>query len=308
MPVNIKTNLPAKVLLENENIFVMDEARANSQDIRPLELVILNLMPIKEETELELLRMLSNTPLQVKITLLRIASHESKNTCQSHLNEHYLVFDEIKHKKFDGMIITGAPLEQYEFSEITYYDELVSILEWSKSNVFSTLHICYGAMFGLNYHYNIAKIPLKKKLSGVFYHDVIDSKDEILRGIDDVFLAPHSRHSGIDELALANHKSLVILAKSDLAGSYLIRSSDRRQVFVLGHPEYSRTTLDNEYKRDIKNGLDVDIPYNYYKDDNPNNPPKLTWRAHANCVYINWLNYYVYQTTPFELDKLNSIN
>lgn len=305
MPVNIKTNLPAKQVLENENIFVMDEARANSQDIRPLELIILNLMPIKEETELELLRMLSNTPLQVKITLLRIASHESKNTCENHLNEHYLVFDEIKHKKFDGMIITGAPLEHLEFNEVTYIDELRAILKWSKSNVFSTLHICYGAMIGLNYHYNISKIALEKKLSGVYKHLVIDNKDELLRGMDDEFLAPHSRHSGIDELALKNNEFLKVLASSDMAGSYLIRSLDKRQVFVLGHPEYSRKTLDNEYKRDLKNGLNVDIPYNYYENDDSNNEPKLTWRAHANCVYINWLNYYVYQSTPFEIDKIN---
>lgn len=305
MPVNIKTNLPAKQALENENIFVMDEVRANSQDIRPLELIILNLMPIKEETELELLRMLSNTPLQVKITLLRIASHESKNTCENHLNEHYLVFDEIKHKKFDGMIITGAPLEHLEFNEVTYINELREILKWSKSNVFSTLHICYGAMIGLNYHYNISKIALEKKLSGVYKHLVIDNKDELLRGMDDEFLAPHSRHSGIDELALKNNEFLKVLASSDMAGSYLIRSLDKRQVFVLGHPEYSRKTLDNEYKRDLKNGLNVDIPYNYYENDDPNNEPKLTWRAHANCVYINWLNYYVYQSTPFEIDKIN---
>lgn len=305
MPVNIKTKLPAKQALENENIFVMDEARANSQDIRPLELIILNLMPIKEETELELLRMLSNTPLQVKITLLRIASHESKNTCENHLNEHYLVFDEIKHKKFDAMIITGAPLEQLEFNEVAYIDELRAILKWSKSNVFSTLHICYGAMIGLNYHYEISKIALEKKLSGVYKHLVIDNKDELLRGMDDEFLAPHSRHSGIDELALKNNSFLKVLASSDIAGSYLIRSLDKRQVFVLGHPEYSRKTLDNEYKRDLKNGLNVDIPYNYYENDDANNEPKLTWRAHANCLYINWLNYYVYQSTPFEIDKIN---
>ena len=306
MPLNVKTNLPAKKqLLENENIFVMDEVRANSQDIRPLELVILNLMPIKEDTELELLRMLSNTPLQIKVKFLRIKSHASKNTCQSHLNEHYNIFDDIKNQKFDGMIITGAPLEQIDFEEVSYYEELKQIMDWSKDNVFSTLHICYGAMAGLYHHYKINKLPLEKKLSGVFWHYMLDSKDEIFRGMDDIFLAPHSRHSKIDEDALGKNQDLKILAKSDLAGSYLISSKNKRQVFVLGHPEYSRHTLDNEYKRDIKNGLDVDIPYNYYKDDNPENPPILSWRAAANCVYINWLNYYVYQTTPYDLSKIN---
>lgn len=305
MPLNVKTNLPAKrQLLENENIFVMDELRANSQDIRPLELVILNLMPIKEDTELELLRMLSNTPLQVKVTFLRIKSHTSKNTCQSHLNEHYKIFDDVKTQKFDGMIITGAPLEHLEFDEVSYFDELKEIMNWSKENVFSTLHICYGAMAGLYHHFGIKKTALSKKLSGVFYHYLCDKKDEILRGMDDVFLAPHSRHSGVDEEALKQNKKLKILAKSDKAGSYLISSDDRKQVFVLGHPEYSRHTLDNEYKRDKANGLDVDVPYNYYKDDNPENPPLLSWRAAANCVYINWLNYYVYQTTPYDINKI----
>lgn len=305
MPLNIKTNLPAKkLLLEQENIFVMDELRANSQDIRPLEIVILNLMPIKEDTELELLRMLSNSPLQANVILLRIKSHVSKNTEQSHLNEHYVIFDDIKHKKFDGLIITGAPVEHLDFDEVSYIDELREIMEWSKSNVFSTFHICYGAMLGLNYHYGIRKVALSTKLSGVYEHTVTTKMEPLLRGLDDVFLAPHSRNSTIDEEQLKECDKLDILATSKMAGSYIIANKNRRQVFVLGHPEYSRLTLENEYKRDLAKGLNPTIPYNYYKDDNPENEPLLTWRAHANCIYTNWLNYYVYQTTLYDIEKL----
>lgn len=306
MPLNIKTNLPAiKLLLENENIFVMDELRASTQDIRPLEILILNLMPIKEDTELELLRMLSNSPIQANIELLRIKSHTSKNTEQSHLNSHYVIFDDIKHKKFDGMIITGAPIEHLDFDEVTYIDELREILQWSKANVYSVFHICYGAMLGLNYHYGIKKVSLQQKLSGVYYHTICDKKEPLLRGMDDVFLAPHSRNSSIDENNLYSCKELDILSKSDMAGIYLIANKTRRQIFVLGHPEYSRHTLDNEYKRDLKKGLNPNIPYNYYPNDNPNNNPLLTWRAASNSLYTNWLNYYVYQATQYDITKIN---
>ncbi|WP_267522997.1 homoserine O-succinyltransferase [Campylobacter sp. MG1] len=306
MPLNIKTNLPAiKLLLENENIFVMDELRASSQDIRPLEILILNLMPVKEDTELELLRMLSNSPIQANIELLRIKSHNSKNTEQSHLNSHYVVFDEIKHRKFDGMIITGAPIEHLEFEEVKYIDELREILQWSRANVYSVFHICYGAMLGLYHHYGIKKIALKHKLSGVYWHSICDKKEPLLRGMDDVFLVPHSRNSSINEEQVINCKDLDILSKSDMAGLCLIASKNRRLIFVLGHPEYSRHTLDSEYKRDLNKGLNPSIPYNYYPDNNPNNAPLLTWRAASNCIYINWLNYYVYQATQYDLSKIN---
>ncbi len=302
MPIKIPGDLPAKSILEEENIFVMDEQRAITQDIRPLRIVILNLMPIKQDTELQLLRALSNTPLQIDITFLQLATHVSKNTSATHLSKFYCVFDDIKAKKFDGMIITGAPVEQMDFTEVTYWDELQEIMEWTKSHVTSTLHICWGAQSGLYYHYNIKKEILPKKASGIFWHKVMNRKVPMVRGFDDIFLAPHSRHTTVSREDIINNPELTILAESDQVGVYLVMANEGKQFFVLGHPEYDRVTLDEEYKRDLGKGLtNVEMPYNYYPDNNPDNRPLLSWRSHANNLYTNWLNYYVYQATPYDL-------
>lgn len=301
MPIKIQSNLPAKDILEKENIFVMDETRAMHQDIRPIEIAIMNLMPLKEDTELHLLRSLSNTPLQVNVTFLHTESHESKNTSASHLNQFYKTPAQIKDKKLDGLIITGAPVENMEFEDVNYWQEIADLMEWSKTHVTSTLHICWGAQAGLYYHYGVKKHMLDAKISGIYAHKVMNRKLEILRGFDDVFYAPHSRYTGIDEEKVRNDDRLMVLAESDEAGMYLVKSVDNKQIFVLGHPEYDRMTLDAEYRRDIAKGLDIAVPKNYYPDDNPDNMPLLTWRANANNLYTNWLNYYVYQVTPFEL-------
>ena len=301
MPIKVQSDLPAKAVIENENIFIMDETRAINQDIRPLKIALLNLMPLKHDTEIQFLRVLSNTPLQVDVTLLCIESHVSKNTPESHLNQFYNTFSEVKDKKFDGLIITGAPIEQMDFEEVNYWDEMKEIMEWSKTNVTSTLHICWGAQAGLYYHFGIGKVDLGKKLFGVFDHKVLHRKTPLVRGFDDVFLAPHSRHTGISKEDILKHEDLVILAESDKAGVFILMTKDGKQVFVLGHLEYDRYTLDTEYKRDRDKGLDIEVPYNYYKDDNADNPPLLTWRSHANIFFTNWLNYYVYQVTPYEL-------
>lgn len=301
MPIKIQSNLPAKDILEKENIFVMDETRAMHQDIRPIEIAILNLMPLKEDTELHLLRSLSNTPLQVNVTFLHTKSHESKNTSASHLNQFYKTFDEIKNRKLDGLIITGAPVETMEYEEVNYWEELSELMEWSKNNVTSTLHVCWGAQAGLYYHYGVQKQLLDAKVSGVFEHHVMNRKTELLRGFDDIFYAPHSRYTRIDEDKVRSDDRLTVLAESDEVGMYLIIANDNKQIFVLGHPEYDRLTLDSEYRRDIAKGLDIAVPKNYYPDDNPDNKPMLTWRANANNLYTNWLNYYVYQVTPYEL-------
>lgn len=301
MPIKIQSNLPAKDILEKENIFVMDETRAMHQDIRPIEIAIMNLMPLKEDTELHLLRSLSNTPLQVNVTFLHTQSHESKNTSASHLNQFYKTPEQIKHKKLDGLIITGAPVENMEFEDVNYWQEIADLMEWSKAHVTSTLHICWGAQAGLYYHYGVKKHMLDAKISGIYEHRVMNRKTEILRGFDDVFYAPHSRYTAIDEDKVRNDDRLIVLAESDEAGMYLVMSNDNKQIFVLGHPEYDRMTLDAEYRRDIGKGLDIAVPKNYYPDDNPDNKPLLTWRANANNLYTNWLNYYVYQVTPFEL-------
>jgi homoserine O-succinyltransferase len=301
MPIKVKGDLPAKAVIEQENIFIMDETRAISQDIRPLKIAILNLMPLKHETEIQLLRALSNTPLQVDVTFVYIASHVSKNTPASHLNQFYSTFDEIKHKKFDGFIITGAPLDDYAFDEVDYWEEMKEIMDFTSKNVTSTLHICWGAMAGMYYHYgiNIRRIPQKR--FGIYEHKVIHRKVPLMRGFDDVFLAPHSRHiESVFEEIKANDK-LNVVAESDVAGPFVIMAEEGKQIFITGHPEYDRMTLDIEYKRDKSKGMDIQIPYNYYEDDNPDNPPLLTWRAHANALYTNWLNYYVYQQTPYEL-------
>lgn len=300
MPIKTQSDLPAKEILEKENIFVMDETRAMHQDIRPIRIGIVNLMPVKQDTELQLLRSLSNTPLQVDVTFITVSSHESKNTPTSHLNKFYNTFDQIKNEKFDGMIITGAPVEQMEFEEVDYWDELVRIMDWTKENVTSTIHICWGAQAALYHHYGLKKRLLPKKLFGLFYHEVKHRKVPLVRGFDDVFLAPHSRHTTVDRQDIHNVKELTVLAESDEAGVFLAIANEGKQIFVMGHPEYDRYTLHNEYMRDKNKGLDIELPKNYYEDDNCTIKPNLMWRSHANNLYTNWLNYYVYQSTPYE--------
>jgi len=301
MPIKVQSNLPAKKILEDENIFIMDETRALHQDIRPLQIAILNLMPIKEDTEVQLLRSLSNTPLQVDITFLTTGTYVGKHTPKSHLDQFYLTFEDVKNRKFDGLIITGAPVELMRFEEVTYWDELTQIMEWSKTHITSTLHICWGAQAGLYYHYGIDKITLDKKMFGIFEHRVLDRKVPFVRGFDDIFYAPHSRYTTVSKEEILKHKELQILAESDEAGVFIVLAQDGKQVFVMGHPEYDRISLDKEYKRDIAKGIDIALPKNYYPDDMPENKPNLVWRAHANAMYTNWLNYYVYQVTPYEL-------
>ncbi|MBR6698105.1 MAG: homoserine O-succinyltransferase [Lachnospiraceae bacterium] len=301
MPIKINSDLPAKSILEEENIFVMDEHRALKQDIRPLKILILNLMPIKQDTEVQLLRALSNTPLQIDITFLQLATHVSKNTAASHLEQFYTTFEQIKHKKYDGFIITGAPVEQIAFEEVNYWDELKEIMEWSKSHATSTLHICWGAQAGLYYHYGIEKSPLAKKAFGIFDHNVLNRKTPLVRGFDDIFLAPHSRHTTIAREDVLKNDKLTILAESEEAGVFIVMAEDGKQIFLTGHPEYDRVTLDGEYKRDKSKGLEIEIPKNYYPNNDPEQKPILSWRCHANTFYTNWLNYYVYQVTPYEL-------
>lgn len=301
MPIKIQSDLPAKEILEQENIFVMDEHRALHQDIRPVKIGILNLMPVKQETELQLLRALSNTPLQVDITFLMMSSHVSKNTSVSHINKFYTTFAEIKDTKLDGLIITGAPVELMEFEEINYWDELVKVMEWGKDHVTSTLYICWAAQAGLYYHYGIPKHTLKEKLCGIYGHKVMNRKVPLVRGFDDEFLAPHSRYTTVHTEDIQNEKELTILAESDEAGVLLAYAGEGKQIFIMGHLEYDRVTLHEEYMRDINKGLKIKMPKNYYKDDNPAQRPALVWRSHANNFYTNWLNYYVYQVTPYEL-------
>ncbi len=301
MPIRVQNNLPVKEILEHENIFVMDEHRATHQDIRPIKIGLLNLMPLKEDTELQILRSLSNTPLQVDVSFVTVSTHESRNTPTSHLNQFYHRFNEIKDKKYDGFIITGAPVEQMPFEEVDYWKELKEIMEWSKTHVTSTLHLCWGAQAGIYYHYGIDKVPVENKVFGIFKHKVMNRKIPLVRGFDDVFLAPHSRHTEVPMDKIRSEKRLTILAESEEAGLFLAMAKGGRQIFVMGHPEYDRVTLDGEYKRDLKKGLPIEIPKNYYTDDNPQNKPLLTWRATANNLYTNWLNYYVYQVTPYDL-------
>jgi len=301
MPIKVQSNLPAKKILEDENIFIMDETRALTQDIRPLRIAILNLMPLKQDTEVQLLRSLSNTPLQIDITFLTTSSYVGKNTAASHLEQFYLSYDDVKNIKFDGLIITGAPVEQMEFEEVDYWDELVKIMEWSKKNVTSPLHICWGAQAGLYYHFGIPKLPLDNKMFGVFKHKVLNRKVPLVRGFDDIFYAPHSRHTTVSRKAIVNNPNLTILAESDEAGVFIAMADEGRQIFVTGHPEYDRVTLDKEYKRDKDKGLDIQLPKNYYPEDKDGERPYMIWRAHANAMYTNWLNYYVYQVTPYEL-------
>lgn len=301
MPIRVQNDLPVKEILEQENIFVMDEHRAMHQDIRPIKIGLLNLMPLKEDTELQILRSLSNTPLQVDVIFVNVSSHESKNTSTSHLNKFYVPFKEIKNQKFDGFIITGAPVEQMPFEEVDYWEELKEIMEWTKTHVTSTMHLCWGAQAGLYYHYGIDKVQLDEKLFGVFKHRVLNRKIPLVRGFDDVFLAPHSRHTDVPVAKIREDERLMILAESEKAGAFLTMAHDGRQIFVMGHPEYDRVTLDKEYKRDKMKGLPIQIPENYYENDDDTQKPLLTWRATANNLYTNWLNYYVYQVTPYDM-------
>lgn len=301
MPIRTQSDLPAKEILENENIFVMDEFRAINQEIRPLQIVILNLMPIKQDTELQLLRALSNTPLQIDITFLNMKSHISQNTSANHLNRFYESFDDIRWKKYDGLIITGAPVEHMEYEEVDYWQELCEVMEWSKTNVTSTFHICWGAQAGLYYHYGLQKHILPQKVFGVFEHKVMNRKIPIVRGFDDYFMAPHSRHTEVRSEDIHACKDLTVLAESDEVGVYLVMAGEGRQFFVMGHSEYDRLTLQEEYFRDLKKGMDIQVPKNYFPDDDPTRKPHLQWRSHSNNLYSNWLNYYVYQITPYVL-------
>ena len=301
MPIKIQSDLPAKNILENENIFVMDEYRALHQDVRPLQIIILNLMPIKEDTELQLLRAMSNTPLQVDVTFMKISSHVSTHTSSTHLNKFYHTFEELKYRKWDGMIITGAPVEQMAFEEVDYWPELCEIMDWSKTHVTSTFHICWGAQAGLYHHFGIDKVLLDAKLFGVFEHKVSNRKNPLVRGFDDYFYIPHSRHTTVPAEKIHACEDLTVLAESDEAGVLLAMTEEGKQVFVMGHPEYDRLTLQNEYLRDKNKGLPIDIPQNYFPNDDDTQKPKLQWRSHCNNLYTNWLNYFVYQTTPYEL-------
>ena len=300
MPIKTQNDLPAKEILEKENVFVMDVNRAIHQNIRQLEIAIVNLMPLKEETEVQILRSLSNTPIQVNVTFIATKSHESTHTSMSHLNKFYQTFDEVKNQNFDGLIITGAPVEQMEYEEVDYWEEICQIMEWSKEHAFSTLHLCWGAQAGLYYHYGIQKHKLDKKMFGVFPHYVKNRKVPMVRGFDDIFYAPHSRHTEVRKEDIEKCEDLTILAESDEAGVFLVIDKAGKKIFVMGHPEYDRLTLDAEYKRDKNKGLSIELPVNYYPDDDDTKKPLLRWRSHGNILYSNWLNYYVYQETPYE--------
>ncbi len=300
MPINVPNNLPAIEVLKKENIFVMEQDRAAHQDIRPLKIALLNLMPVKQVAETDLIRSLSNTPMQVELDLLYMDVHESKNTSREHMEVFYKTFDDIKHKKYDGLIITGAPVELLEFEEVDYWDKLCELMEWSKTNVTSTLHICWGAQAGLYYHYGIRKYELKKKIFGVFDHFISDRRHHLVRGFDDIFPAPHSRYTENKIEDIEAHPDLTLLAWSDQIGSNIVISNDNRQIFISGHLEYNPLTLKNEYDRDVAKGLPIDIPENYFPGNDPSRDPVIRWRAHANLLFTNWLNYYVYQVTPFD--------
>ena len=304
MPIKIPNNLPAAEILLKENIFVMTETRAMTQDIRPLRMLLLNLMPKKIETETQLTRLLGNTPLQIELTLLRMEAHKSLNTSQEHLLSFYRTFSEVKDTCFDGMIITGAPVEHLPFEEVDYWPELCEIMEWSRSHVHSTMHICWGAQAGLYYHYGIQKQPLERKLFGVFPHRSEYRESMLLRGFDDVFMVPHSRHTTVRREDIEAVPSLQILASSDEAGVCIVRNRQGRQFFMMGHSEYDARTLENEYLRDVKAGKPIDVPKNYYPGDDPSKEPIVSWRGHANLLYSNWLNYFVYQTTPYDVTQV----
>lgn len=304
MPIRIDNELPAKQNLEIENIFVMSNKRADTQDIRPLKLIILNLMPTKLETETQLLRLLSNSPLQVDVDFLQVKSHKSKNVSRIHMQKFYSTFDNIKNNKYDGMIITGAPVEHLAFEEVDYWDELCMIMEWSKTNVYSTFHICWGAQAGLYYHYGINKKPLDKKMFGIFPHKSLDVTHPLMRGLDDEYYVPHSRHTTVDRQDIAQVKQLQIISYSDIAGVHIVSDMDCRQFFVTGHSEYDRDTLAREYFRDKNKGLDIEKPYNYFPNDDENLVPNMSWKSSASIIFSNWLNYFVYQKTPYDLSQL----
>lgn len=304
MPIKIDDRLPAKESLEKENIFVMTESRANTQDIRPLKIIILNLMPTKIETETQLLRLLGNSPLQVDIELLQTATHKSKNTAADHMLNFYKTFDQIKDKKYDGMIVTGAPVELMEFEEVDYWPELCEIFEWSKKNVYSTFHICWGAQAGLYYHYGIPKYKLDEKIFGVFKHKPLDLYHPLMRGFDDVYYVPHSRHTETRFEDIALCKDLQIISYSEQSGIHLISDLDCRNFYATGHSEYDADTLAKEYFRDLKKGLDIKIPYNYFPDNDPGKKPEMTWRNVGTLMFTNWLNYFVYQKTPYDINSL----
>ncbi len=304
MPIKIPNDLPAVKTLENENIFVMTEKRAITQDIRPLKILLLNLMPKKIETETQLSRLLGNSPLQVDFEFIHTKSHVSKNTSAEHLFTFYKTFDDVKDKTFDGMIITGAPVEHLAFEEVEYWEELCEIMEWSKTHVHSTFHICWGAQAGLYYHFGIDKQPLDKKMFGIFPHKVDYKRSILFRGFDDTFMVPHSRHTTVNRADIKAVKGLKILASSEEAGVYAVSTKGGRQIFITGHSEYDADTLKNEYIRDVNEGKPIEIPKNYFPDDDPSKPPRVTWRAHANLLYSNWLNYFVYQTTPYDITAI----
>ena len=304
MPIKIPESLPARATLESENIFTITEHRAVTQDIRPLRILLLNLMPTKVVTETQLARLLGNSPLQIELELIMTTSRESRNTSREHMLSFYKTFDDVRDQHFDGMVITGAPVEQMEFEQVDYWDELCAIMEWSKTHVTSTFHICWGAQAGLYYHFGIRKIPLEKKLFGVFEHKVERRSSMLLRGFDDTFFVPHSRHTTIARADVETVPQLKILASSEEAGIYAIATDKGRQIFITGHSEYDAETLKLEYERDKKAGLPIDVPKNYFPDDDDTKPPRVTWRSHANLIYTNWLNYYVYQRTPYIIDDI----
>lgn len=304
MPVKIPSSLPAREQLEHENIFVMSDQRAAQQDIRPLKIAVLNLMPTKIETETQILRLLGNTSLQVEIVLLHMGSHESKNTPPEHLKAFYSTFEQVKAQRFDGLVVTGAPVENLDFEEVDYWPEMRRILDWSVTNVFSTLHICWGAQASLYHHYGVPKYPLPKKVFGIYRHEILTPQAPIVRGFDEDFPAPHSRHTGLLREDIINAGGLNLVAESPEAGVYLVVSEDGRRVFVTGHPEYDRLTLKAEYERDRTKGLPIEVPKDYFPGNDPAAKPGVTWKSHAHLLYANWLNYYVYQQTPFDLNQL----
>ncbi len=304
MPIKIPNELPAVQTLTDENIFVMTETRAITQDIRPLRILLLNLMPTKIDTETQLSRLLSNSPLQVELELIHMRTHKSKNTSEEHLLAFYKTFDQVKHEKFDGLIITGAPVEKMPFEEVNYWDELCEIMEWSKKNVHSTFHICWGAQAGLYYHYGVKKYPLEEKMFGVFEHTVDYKECTLLRGFDETFMAPHSRHTTVLRQEIEAVPELKVIASSPEAGVYIVKSEGGKQIFVTGHSEYDPRTLEKEYLRDKNAGLPIEVPKNYYPNDDDTKPPRVTWRAHASLLFSNWLNYFVYQTTPYNIGAI----
>ena len=304
MPVKVPSTLPAVEALKNENIFVIDEKRASNQDIRPLKIAILNLMPLKIMTETDLLRLLSNTPLQIELDLIDTASHECKNTPREHIEEFYKTFDDVKNQNYDGLIITGAPVEKLEFGEVEYWDELTHIFDWAKSHVTSTLYICWAAFAGLYYHYGVPKHMIEKKISGVFKHRVLDKNNPIFRGFDDEFYVPHSRFTKLHKQDIDKVPQLSIIAESDESGIYMVMARGGREVYITGHSEYSPNTLDYEYHRDLEKGKNPSVPVNYYPDNDPSKAPIVRWKAHANLLYSNWLNYFVYQETPYDINTI----